>query len=174
MTRLENRRELYGSHQLSRYHRHSTLVQSKVRKGSRAKTTGKGVSVISVNIAEQRAFQSGAKHFAVITEAASAGISLHSDRREVKAGPPSRICWTPCSAQCSVPHAQWISNDHCDFESLSLGQIFWAALQITSKSQVPNLGGGTWFAWSCHGLLTRRFNSWAECQAQRKVRVLKI
>jgi len=118
---------LYGSHQLSRYHRHSTLVQSKVRKGSRAKTTGKGVSVISVNIAEQRAFQSGAKHFAVITEAASAGISLHSDRREVKAGPPSRICWTPCSAQCSMPHAQRISNDHvtsrvCHFWTDILGR----------------------------------------------------
>ena len=41
---------------------------------------------LSVNVAEQRQFQSGAKHFAVITEAASAGISLHSDRREVKGG----------------------------------------------------------------------------------------
>ncbi|CAJ1340021.1 unnamed protein product [Effrenium voratum] len=42
----------------------------------------------SVNVAEQRAFQSGAKTCAVITEAASAGISLHSDRRELRPGAP--------------------------------------------------------------------------------------
>lgn len=47
---------------------------------------GTAAGALSVNVAEQRAFQSGAKHFAVITEAASAGISLHSDRREVKGG----------------------------------------------------------------------------------------
>lgn len=34
-----------------------------------------------MNVKEQRAFQSGKKGFAVITEAASAGISLHSDAR---------------------------------------------------------------------------------------------
>ena len=39
-------------------------------------------TALSVNVLEQRSFQSGAKLFAVITEAASAGISLHSDRRE--------------------------------------------------------------------------------------------
>eukprot|EP00439_Symbiodinium_sp_Y106_P005951 s5968_g1.t1 len=40
----------------------------------------------SVNVAEQRAFQTGKKLFAIITEAASAGISLHSDRRELREG----------------------------------------------------------------------------------------
>ena len=45
----------------------------------------------SVNVAEQRAFQSGAKTCAVITEAASAGISLHSDRRELRPGASQRV-----------------------------------------------------------------------------------
>ncbi|CAE7253047.1 let-765 [Symbiodinium sp. CCMP2456] len=40
----------------------------------------------SVNVAEQRAFQTGKKLFAIITEAASAGISLHCDRRELREG----------------------------------------------------------------------------------------
>jgi len=34
-----------------------------------------------VNVSEQRAFQNGSKRVALITEAASAGISLHADRR---------------------------------------------------------------------------------------------
>eukprot|EP00928_Gymnodinium_smaydae_P006279 TRINITY_DN12203_c0_g1_i3.p1 TRINITY_DN12203_c0_g1~~TRINITY_DN12203_c0_g1_i3.p1 ORF type:complete len:771 (-),score=119.45 TRINITY_DN12203_c0_g1_i3:22-2334(-) len=45
--------------------------------------------VDSVNVAEQRAFQSGEKLVAIITEAASAGISLHSDRREASLGRPA-------------------------------------------------------------------------------------
>ena len=58
-------------------------VKRQLRKASRGRS---GSSALSVNVAEQRAFQGGAKHVAVITEAASAGISLHSDRREVKGG----------------------------------------------------------------------------------------
>merc|ERR1719183_2923987 len=46
--------------------------------------------VDSVNIEEQRAFQRGTKHVAIITEAASAGISLHSDRRLTQKGVPAR------------------------------------------------------------------------------------
>jgi len=42
----------------------------------------------SANIAENRAFQTGKKIFAIITEAASAGISLHSDRHEAQEGQP--------------------------------------------------------------------------------------
>ncbi|CAK9089715.1 unnamed protein product [Durusdinium trenchii] len=62
--------------------------QRRVTKDSR-KANGagsRGHSSLSVNVGEQRAFQSGAKVFAVITEAASAGISLHSDRRELLRG----------------------------------------------------------------------------------------
>jgi hypothetical protein len=44
--------------------------------------------VDSVNLTEQRAFQRGEKLVAIITEAASAGISLHSDRRELREGAP--------------------------------------------------------------------------------------
>merc|ERR1719454_2614092 len=33
------------------------------------------------NLEEQKAFQNGKKHVAIITEAASAGISLHCDKR---------------------------------------------------------------------------------------------
>ena len=58
-------------------------VNRQLRQASRGHSRG---SALSVNVAEQRAFQGGAKHVAVITEAASAGISLHSDRREVKGG----------------------------------------------------------------------------------------
>eukprot|EP00435_Cladocopium_sp_Y103_P072179 s165_g39.t1 len=64
-------------------------VKRQLRKAVRGKGSAKGTA-LSVNVAEQRAFQSGAKHFAVITEAASAGISLHSDRREVKGGAKPR------------------------------------------------------------------------------------
>jgi len=53
---------------------------------SRRNTAEGSPGVDSVNFAEQRAFQKGEKSFAVITEAASAGISLHSDRREVRPG----------------------------------------------------------------------------------------
>eukprot|EP00746_Dinoflagellata_sp_MGD_P011152 gnl/MRDRNA2_/MRDRNA2_123318_c0_seq1.p1 gnl/MRDRNA2_/MRDRNA2_123318_c0~~gnl/MRDRNA2_/MRDRNA2_123318_c0_seq1.p1 ORF type:complete len:1586 (-),score=337.38 gnl/MRDRNA2_/MRDRNA2_123318_c0_seq1:81-4226(-) len=45
-----------------------------------------------INLVEQKSFQHGKKHVAVITEAASAGISLHSDRRLLETGgsPPRR------------------------------------------------------------------------------------
>jgi len=59
------------------------------KKATQASTSGSpsmAACVDSVNIAEQRAFQRGEKHVAIITEAASAGISLHSDRREVQVG----------------------------------------------------------------------------------------
>jgi len=58
-------------------------IQSETR---RAQGTGMGGPVDSVNVAEQRAFQRGDKFFAIITEAASAGISLHCDRRELRPG----------------------------------------------------------------------------------------
>ena len=65
-----------------------------VRLEPRTGPTGKDAD--SVNVAEQRAFQKGQKQFAIITEAASAGISLHSDRREQRAGssplPRRMIC----------------------------------------------------------------------------------
>lgn len=43
--------------------------------------------VAPVNLREQRLFQSGVKRIAVITEAASAGISLHSDKQLPHAAP---------------------------------------------------------------------------------------
>ena len=61
-------------------------VKRQLRKARGTGAARGATGALSVNVAEQRAFQSGAKHFAVITEAASAGISLHSDRREVKGG----------------------------------------------------------------------------------------
>ena len=61
-------------------------VKRQLRKARGTGAARGAAGALSVNVAEQRAFQSGAKHFAVITEAASAGISLHSDRREVKGG----------------------------------------------------------------------------------------
>ena len=66
----------------------STKEVKRQQRKARAPGAGHGAArgALSVNVAEQRAFQSGATHFAVITEAASAGISLHSDRREVKGG----------------------------------------------------------------------------------------
>ncbi|CAE8719969.1 unnamed protein product, partial [Polarella glacialis] len=64
-------------------------VRSELRKGPvSTRTSSGGDRLDSVNIAEQRAFQRGEKLFAVITEAASAGISLHSDRRELRPGAP--------------------------------------------------------------------------------------
>ncbi|OLQ14077.1 Protein strawberry notch-like 1 [Symbiodinium microadriaticum] len=53
--------------------------------GRRAQSQGVA-GIESVNVAEQRAFQTGKKLFAIITEAASAGISLHCDRRELREG----------------------------------------------------------------------------------------
>eukprot|EP00927_Polykrikos_kofoidii_P034776 TRINITY_DN29426_c0_g2_i1.p1 TRINITY_DN29426_c0_g2~~TRINITY_DN29426_c0_g2_i1.p1 ORF type:complete len:1390 (-),score=218.51 TRINITY_DN29426_c0_g2_i1:250-4419(-) len=41
-----------------------------------------GGSAERTNVSEQRAFQEGRKRVAIITEAASAGISLHSERRD--------------------------------------------------------------------------------------------
>eukprot|EP00930_Biecheleria_cincta_P044883 TRINITY_DN30922_c0_g1_i1.p1 TRINITY_DN30922_c0_g1~~TRINITY_DN30922_c0_g1_i1.p1 ORF type:complete len:1561 (-),score=286.50 TRINITY_DN30922_c0_g1_i1:353-5035(-) len=61
-------------------------VRTEPRKGSSSAGRGAEKNVESVNIGEQRAFQRGEKLFAVITEAASAGISLHSDRRELQNG----------------------------------------------------------------------------------------
>eukprot|EP00933_Yihiella_yeosuensis_P084110 TRINITY_DN984_c0_g1_i1.p1 TRINITY_DN984_c0_g1~~TRINITY_DN984_c0_g1_i1.p1 ORF type:complete len:1481 (-),score=286.06 TRINITY_DN984_c0_g1_i1:510-4952(-) len=57
-------------------------VETELRKAAISRSNG-AQGVDSVNILEQRAFQSGEKLFAVITEAASAGISLHCDRREL-------------------------------------------------------------------------------------------
>lgn len=65
-------------------------VKRQLRKARGTGAARGAAGALSVNVAEQRAFQSGAKHFAVITEAASAGISLHSDRREVKGGATPR------------------------------------------------------------------------------------
>jgi len=43
-----------------------------------------GGSANRINEQERRAFQEGTKRIAIITEAASAGISLHADRREIE------------------------------------------------------------------------------------------
>lgn len=61
--------------------RRSRLVQGDGGTAKLQKRNLDGEKWEDVNIREQRAFQSGEKRIAVITEAASAGISLHADRR---------------------------------------------------------------------------------------------
>eukprot|EP00917_Polyrhabdina_sp_WS-2016_P009685 GHVP01021362.1.p1 GENE.GHVP01021362.1~~GHVP01021362.1.p1 ORF type:complete len:1761 (+),score=339.48 GHVP01021362.1:215-5284(+) len=51
-----------------------------------------GGGVSSVNVKEQQLFQSGRKPIAIITEAASAGISLHCDRKLANPKPRLMIC----------------------------------------------------------------------------------
>ncbi|CAE7639145.1 SBNO1 [Symbiodinium pilosum] len=64
-------------------------VKRQPRQAAATRTRTQGTAGLeSVNVAEQRAFQTGKKLFAIITEAASAGISLHCDRREVRKGAP--------------------------------------------------------------------------------------
>ena len=69
--------EMSGRSQRSLKDLSTGLVTRELRKELKLKE-----KALSVNVSEQRSFQSGRKRFAVITEAASAGISLHSDRRE--------------------------------------------------------------------------------------------
>lgn len=45
-----------------------------------------------MNVKEQELFQSGHKSFAIITEAASAGISLHSDNERKYSRQREMIC----------------------------------------------------------------------------------
>merc|ERR1712137_453238 len=48
--------------------------------------------VDGANLVEQALFQNGSKKICIVTEVASAGISLHADRRRVREGfrPPRR------------------------------------------------------------------------------------
>eukprot|EP00927_Polykrikos_kofoidii_P082291 TRINITY_DN8141_c0_g8_i1.p1 TRINITY_DN8141_c0_g8~~TRINITY_DN8141_c0_g8_i1.p1 ORF type:complete len:1516 (+),score=306.24 TRINITY_DN8141_c0_g8_i1:61-4548(+) len=78
-----------------RTHKTTSGLRGATRGGRRAKAsmveTGDADftnAVDSVNVVEQRCFQRGEKNFAIITEAASAGISLHCDRREAGPGKP--------------------------------------------------------------------------------------
>eukprot|EP00929_Paragymnodinium_shiwhaense_P096667 TRINITY_DN5834_c0_g1_i1.p1 TRINITY_DN5834_c0_g1~~TRINITY_DN5834_c0_g1_i1.p1 ORF type:complete len:1601 (+),score=322.62 TRINITY_DN5834_c0_g1_i1:93-4895(+) len=73
-----------------RTHRSYRTASGEVQMEPRSRGKAAQGGVESVNVSEQRAFQRGQKHFAVITEAASAGISLHSDRREVRGGSGAR------------------------------------------------------------------------------------
>ena len=67
-------------------------VKRQPRQAAATRTRTQGTAGLeSVNVAEQRAFQTGKKLFAIITEAASAGISLHCDRREVRKGQLYRL-----------------------------------------------------------------------------------
>lgn len=56
------------------------------------KRAAKAADVDSLNIAERKAFQSGTKRVAIITDAGATGVSLHADKREANQQRRVHIC----------------------------------------------------------------------------------